>query len=237
MLPLSEQQQKVVGTWWPLKLQVGPIGYLLPLPVFPATLFLFLIKSVVGSNPSSQDSSISFAANIIAQIKGIPLAAVKPKTVKWLSFVAIQIWGHWPVADSCFSPPTFPSFALRFIWSYLIHKQVLSGRIRSKFVSNPKVSSAMCMFNNLSFLAELHFYINLQHANHSSHNLFINFIVHGFEILEFAPIGSLEFKFHCPLACHKVFVSFCESLPISQSELTVSIMDLVMYVLLLFPCN
>ena len=43
-----EQQQKL-GTWWPLKLQVGPIGYLLPLPVFPATLFLSPIISAVGS--------------------------------------------------------------------------------------------------------------------------------------------------------------------------------------------
>ena len=71
-----------------------------------------------------------------------------------IAFVALRIWGCWPVADSCFSPLTFPYFAWDiFIGSYLIHKQELVWSYQVVFCSNPKASCAWSITTNPSLLS------------------------------------------------------------------------------------
>ncbi len=52
----------------------------------------------------------NFAAKIIPHITGSPLAAVKPRIVKWLSFVAAHCCGQPLVVHKSFCPPTCASF-------------------------------------------------------------------------------------------------------------------------------
>ena len=110
MLPFSEQQQKV-GICLPSNSHSGPRGYHFPLPVFFSISLSCTAHGQKGSRPITHIRSKSFAAKIIAHITGSPEAAMKPRTVKWLSLVAEWICGHSSVGTRNFSPPQCPFFA------------------------------------------------------------------------------------------------------------------------------
>jgi hypothetical protein len=89
ILPFSEQQQKH-GIVFPLKVHDGPKGYCFPSLQFSSRLFSSPIHSAKGSNPVTHSSQRDLVAKNIAHISGFPSAAVKPRTVKWESFVAAR---------------------------------------------------------------------------------------------------------------------------------------------------
>ena len=110
MLPFSEQQQKV-GICLPSNSHSGPRGYHFPLPVFFSISLSCTAHGQKGSRPITHVRSKSFTAKIIVHITGSLEAAVKPRTVKWLSLVTEQICSHSSVGTRNFSPPQCPSFA------------------------------------------------------------------------------------------------------------------------------
>jgi hypothetical protein len=96
MDPLSVQRTNV-GTSFPLKIHVGPIGNSLshtPL-YFSSLLFSSNVPDssmagIKGLNPEALVEVSLFAALITAHITGYPEAAVNPRIVKWKSLYELR---------------------------------------------------------------------------------------------------------------------------------------------------
>jgi len=106
--PLSLQQTKQ-GTVFPLKMQFGPKGNHLLLPSQSS----FKSRSSDAENgliPVTQLAFIVFAAMMMQQHTASPVAAVKPRVVKWQSLKAAHLHAVMPFAVNTSSPPILPSF-------------------------------------------------------------------------------------------------------------------------------
>ena len=191
--PLSPTQQ-CVGKLFPSITQTGPCGYCFPLPLLPFMYSSSSPHAANGSRPRTHSSSKAFQAKVFAHRTGLPLAAVKPRTVKSASLVEARICDCPPkIIGISHLQHCLPSFACDIIVPTSSTNKRRSCLVSSYSVYNPKPSYSFLSTTIPSF--KYHCLFGLC-RNSPTHHLFVHFFTHRRKWKMGAPVCSLSFEIH-----------------------------------------